>query len=185
MDFKILYQKYLANACTPEEKAFVEAEIERAKAVSEEMFKEHTRIELTPAEDQDVLRARKKWNTATFVKTAVISVLSCVVVGCVTIAAVYGISISSANRNMKYDNQQAEQAVKEYIYQHAAANYSIPNASIDTVYVKEEDRDLEMKGPLRKSYYMIEYEAKLPGYSFEVEMNSRTGEITITDVDRY
>lgn len=184
MDFKILYQKYLANECTPEEKAFVESEIERAKMVSEELFNEHMRVEFKPCCDQDAMLARKKFNKINFIKTLAISVLSCILVGVLTLALIYGISVSSAKNNMKYTAQQGEQAVREHIYNHMVTNYALQNLGIDTIYVKEDDRDLEIKGPLNKSYYLIEYEIKLPGYEAEAEMNSRTGEIVITDVER-
>lgn len=181
MDFKKLYPKYLAGECSDEEREFVEAEIERARVVSEEMFKGQSNVELKPAGDEDVLKAKKKLNVRTFIKTVVISIISCLVLAGIGIAVILGLAISGAKSNLNYDEMQAEQIAKEYVYSYAKEN-SYGDGS-NSPFISEQDKDLQFKSPLSRSYYIYEYEIQNGEYEFEIEFNSQTGECVITDVD--
>lgn len=184
MEFRDLYKKYLAGECTDEEKKFVESEIEKAKIVSDELFKDRGSVDLKEVTDEEVLRAKKKFNIKTIIKTAVISFVSFVLLVGITVGVIFGLAINGAKSNIKYNDQQSQQAVKEFVYNNALEMYEIENITPEMIYVKEEEKELQIQSPPHRSYYIIEYEIIVKGYEFEVELNSRTGDMIITDVDR-
>ncbi|MCD8391051.1 MAG: hypothetical protein LUD03_04340 [Firmicutes bacterium] len=186
MNFKELYQKYLAGECTDEEKAFVEGEIKRAQIVSDELFKERKPVEFKPVTDEEVLKAKKRFAAGNTIKTVAISLIIGVVLVAVTAAAVFALAVHGARKNMRYSGAEAESMIAEYIVDYVEANMGkhIKGEDVNISYIYEDERDLQMRFPLNRCYYIFEYEVLASGLEFEVEFNPKTGECIITDVDR-
>lgn len=186
MEFKELYQKYIDGSCTDEEKAFVEDEIRRAKAVSDEIFKEHRAVELTPVTDEEVIKAKNKFETKNLIKTVVISLAIGIALIAVVTAAVFGLAVHGARKNTRYSGAEAETMVSEYIVDYVGTNMGrqISGEDINISYIHADERDLQMRFPLSRCYYIFEYDVRAAGFEFEVEFNPKTGECIITDIDR-
>ncbi|MCC8160512.1 MAG: hypothetical protein LIO53_04235 [Oscillospiraceae bacterium] len=186
MEFKELYQKYIAGNCTDEEKAFVEEEIKRAQAVSDEVFKDRKAVEFTPVTDEEVLKAKNQFAAKNLVKTVVISLAIGIALIAVVTAAVFGLAVHGARKNMRYSGAEAETMVAEYIVDYVGTNMGrqISGEDININYIYEDERDLQMRFPLSRCYYIFEYEVRASGFEFEVEFNPKTGECIITDIDR-
>ncbi len=186
MEFKDLYQKYLAGGCTDEERAFVEDEIKKAQAVTDELFKSRSSVEFTSVTDEEVLSAQKKFVKKNTVRIVIISLVIAAALSAVTAAAVFGLAIHGAKTNMHYNAEESEAAVSEYIadYIQSHPNKRGKSADTDISYIYKDEQDLYIRFPLDRSYYIFEYEVLASGIEFEVEFNPKTGECIITDIDR-
>ncbi len=180
MDFEKLYQKYQEGTCTEEERIFIEGEIEKARKIT------LTMENLEPptykqAEEERANKAKKKFNLKLFIKATLISLIVFVLLGGATVGIIFGVAAGNAKNNTHTSKVEAKAIAVDCVYDYAVQNGYTGNK--DAVRILETDRDLRLQSPLRKSYYSYEFEVSVNYKTIEVEVNTRTGECRIIDVD--
>lgn len=180
MDFKETYKKYLAGEASDKEKAFVEAEIEKARMVNAEILSSANAEIKTPEEK---IKAKKKKSLRQTIKTIIISVIVFAIIFVILVGAVGILAISNAKNNLKTDETQAITAATEYAYIYARDNFAYAG-SMEQMVVKRETKELELHFPFNNCHYSYEFEF-VAGYTeIDVEVDASTGICRITDVDR-
>lgn len=180
MDFKETYKKYLAGDATDEEKAFVEAEIEKARTVNAEILKAS---EIKPETPEEKIKAKKQKTLRQTIRTIVISVIVFFVISTIMVGAVGVIAISNAKKNLNTDENQAITLATEQAYIYARDNLQYAG-SMEQMAVKKETKELEWRFPFKNCHYSYEFEF-MAGYTeIEVVVNADTGKASITDIDR-
>ena len=182
MDFKDTYKKYLDGTATDEEKTFVEAEIERAKLVNNEIISNAKVEEAKPAVNSTQKKEKSLRQT---IKTIIISIVVFLIVSIIAYATVSGISVSNAVDNIKVQPEVAKEDALEYAYMYARDHYGYSGSMEMLISVQESDsRELVFKFPLSKCYYMYEFEFVAGDIEFEIHVNSSTGMPHLVDVDK-
>lgn len=176
MDFEKAYQKFLDGTATPEEIEFVRSEINHARKLTAVIDGDRRGI-TTEADSEKVKKAAKKFNFRMTVKTVIIVVLSVVIVTGAVLGAFFGVSVSSAKRNTKITAEDAERIALAY------AEENFPEETGAT-YVKDTDRDIEIKGEITKSYYIYGVELSRGLLEIDVEISGKTGEIIYAHAER-
>ncbi len=194
MSFEKLYEKYRNGTASEEEIAYVEEEIAKARKLGEileasekekgailpcgkENEKSAANGIFADADAEQVKKARKKHRLRSSVLTLCISLLSAALVACAVAGAIFGTAIGSAKKNAKITETQAKTIALEYY----SANCSSSEATGEA-YVKDFEKDLEFTKKLKNSYYKYTLEVgRLGGYKIEIEIDSRSGAVTLVD----
>lgn len=181
MDFKETYKKYLDGTATDEEKAFVEAEIEKAKLVNNEII---TNIKPDAVKAEAKVKAKKKKSLRQTIKTIIICIVVFIIISLVAFGTVYGLSIPKAIDNIKVQPEEAKEAALEYTYMYARDHFGYTGSMEMLVSDQEPDsRELEFRFPLNKCYYVYEFEFIAGDREFDVHVNSTTGMPYFADID--
>jgi len=179
MDFKETYKKYLDGTATEEEKAFVEAEIEKARMVNAEILSSSDTEKIS----EEKLKAKKKKSLRQTIKTIIISLIVFAIVFVILIGSVGIFAITNAKKNYHTDENQAVSLALEQAYIYARDNLHYAG-SMEQMVIKRETKELEWRFPLRKCHYSYEFEF-IAGYTeIDITVNADTGRAVITDVDR-
>ena len=182
MDFKETYKKYLDGTATDEEKAFVEAEIERAKLVNNEIITNTKAAEVKTASSE---KSKKKKRLRQTIKTIIISVVVFLIISIIAFVTVYNISVSKAVKNINVEPEIAKESALEYAYMYARDHYGYSGSMEMIASTQEADsRELVFKLPLSKCYYLYEFEFIAGDTEFDVQVNSSTGMPYIKDIDK-
>lgn len=194
MSFEKLYEKYMNGTASEEEIAYVEEEIAKARKLGEilessengngailpcgkENEKSAANGIFADADAEQVKKARKKHRLRSSVLTLCISLLSAALVACAVAGAIFGTAIGSAKKNAKITEMQAKTIALEYY----SANCSSSEATGEA-YVKDFEKDLEFTKKLKNSYYKYTLAVgRLGGYKIEIEIDSRSGAVTLVD----
>lgn len=188
MSFEKLYEKYLNGTASEEEIAYVEEEIAKARKLGEileaaEKSKAFGESELTTkkiladADAEQVKKARKKHRIRSSLQILIITLASAAVIACCVVGAIFGTAIGAAKKQLKISEEQAKIIAVEYY----SANCSSSQSSGET-YVKDFEKELEFTKNLKNSYYKYKLEVgRLGGYKIEIEIDSRTGAVTLID----
>lgn len=181
MDFKETYKKYLDGTATDEEKAFVEAEIERATLVNSEVIAAAKGSEKKAEEP----KPKKKKGFRHTLKIIIISVVVFVVASLITFVTLYSITFSNALDNIKVEPEEAKVAALEEAYKEAKYHYGY-NGPMEMLVAEQEfdTRELVFKIPLSKCHYVYEFEFVAGNIEIDVQVNSTTGNCVITDIDK-
>ncbi len=177
MNFEELYEKYKTGAADEQERAFVAAEIEKARRVSALLEKESSAVEgqILPADREAVRKARKAFNIRTTVRTAVICAICIVVLGALACGAIFGTAIVSAHKQKNLTEEQAIDAAKALL-----ATYDEGSDPVNMI-VSEAESELDMKIKLTETIYIYEITLVLNGYEYRVDVSAKTGYAVITD----
>ena len=180
MDFKETYKKYLDGTATDEEKSFVEAEIERARLVNNEVIS--ATAEKKSAEN--VKKSKKKSFKLTL-KIIIISIVVFAIVSLAAYATIFFVSVDNAVDNMKVEPEAAKMAALEYTYVYARDHYGY-SGSMEMLVADHslDSRELVFRFPLDKCYYVYEFEFIADNLEFDVQVNSSTGMPYIVDIDK-
>lgn len=184
MSFERLYEKYRNGTASAEEIAYVEEEIAKARKLGEilEAAESENRSSaaneiLEKAEEEQVKKARKKHGIRSSLRVLAISLVSAIAVAGIIVGSVFGAAVNAAKKQQKITESQAKTIALEYY----AANCSSSEATGEA-YIKEIEKDLEFTKKLKNSYYKYTLEVgRLGGYKIEIEIDSRTGAVTLID----
>ncbi|MBE6673213.1 MAG: hypothetical protein E7599_06810 [Ruminococcaceae bacterium] len=178
MNFDQVYEKYLNGTATEEEKAYVEAEIAKAKKLSEIIDSLEAKRVIESADTEKVKAATRTMKKKFGLRAALISLLVLVILGLSITVSILGYVNLKAHNAAEYDKQECFELAKKCVNDHGDV------LSTDLAVV-EWDRDLRIvNGKLSKAIYVYEIEVRKGTVEYEVEVNSRTGEAVIVDVDR-
>lgn len=182
MDFKETYKKYLDGTATDEERAFVEAEIERARLVNSEIIAVANGAQKKNTES---VKPKKKKGFRYTLKLIIISIVVFVVASLITFAALYSITLSNAFDNIKVEPEEAKVAALEEAYREAKYHYGYDGPMEMLVMGERPDtRELVFKLPLSKCHYVYDFEFVAGNIELDVQVNSTTGNCVITDIDK-
>ena len=172
MDFKSAYKKFLEGTATPEETEFVRNELAKARAVNDIDTAIKDNVVFSEKNSEEVKNVVKKTKKKSVLKTICISVASLVVITGAVLGTVFGIAVTSANKNMKYTlNRACEIAVTE-----VKQRFSLSEAK-----VTKREKDFRMVVDLTKSYYIYDIEVNdLKGTDYDVEISSKGHILSIT-----
>ena len=177
MNFDQVYEKYINGTATEEEKAYVEAEIAKARKLSEIIDSMDAKKVIEPADSDKVRNATKTMKKKFGLRVLIISVsvlliLTLAIAG--SIAAYVNVKASGA---AEYSKEECFELAKKSVNDHS------DSVSTDLIIV-EWERDLRIvNGKLSKAVYVYEIEVRKGYVEYEVEVNSKTGEAIIVDVD--
>ena len=172
MDFKSAYKKFLEGTATPEETEFVRNELAKARAVNDIDTAIKDNVVFSEKNSEEVKNVVKKTKKKSVLKTICISVATLVVITGAVLGTVFGIAVTSANKNMKYTlNSACEIAVTE-----VKKRFSLSEAK-----VTKSEKDFRMEVNLTKSYYIYDIEVNdLKGTDYDVEISSKGHILSIT-----
>ena len=178
MNFDELYEKYKNGSASPEERAYVEEEIAKARRLSSILDEIDAKRVVETADRETVRRARKRFDKRMTVKIVSIVVACLLLVFTVTSASIFGIAASAAKNAQEYDissaSDRALKCVSDYL--HASGDLA----------VSDFDRELDVKFPkLKDSIYIynITVSNSKNGIDYEIEVNSVTGASRLVDID--
>lgn len=176
MNFEEIYEKYKAGTATDEEKAFVEAEIEKAKKISSMLDEQPSEPVVEQADDETYKKAKKTFSRKTTLKVVIIVVCCIAIIGALVGGTVLGVSYYSASDAEELTEEQAIQAAKQCV----ADAYG---EDVEGLVHTDVEKELEMDRKLTKSIYVYEIEIKSTTCEYEVEVNAQSGFAHITDVE--
>ncbi len=172
MNFEQTYKKYLDGTANEEEKAYVEAEIEKSRRLLDMVdVKEEPKIEM--AERAVIKKAKKKHTLRSTLRTAGITLLIIAVIAGAVLGGVLGTAAVSAKDSLHPDLQTRGDAVN------FAKKFLIENGYSGSIEVIDCDRELEVRSKLNKSYYVYEIEVYTDYEDIDLRVDGRTGKVTI------
>lgn len=180
MSFETLYEKYMNGTATDEEIAYVEEEIEKARKLGEIIEASKAKpIEFEEADDESIKKAKKQHNVKSVLRAVVVSVAVLIVVAGAVLGGVFGTAISSAKKQVTIGADYAKEIAIDYY-----RNNYYSSGGLDKILVTNFEKDVVYGSNLAHSYYKYEIEVKQPGgYELDVEIDSRTGEVRVIDVE--
>lgn len=180
MSFEKAYEKYLDGTATEEEIAYVEEEIEKARRLSEIIESSNAKpVEYAEADEECIKKAKKQHGIRSIITAFVVSVVVLMVVAGAVLGGVFGTAVGSAKKGVTVGEAQAKELAINYY-----RNNYYSTSGLDKVIVTDFEKELEYTSNLAHSYYKYEIEVKQPGgYEIEIEVDSRTGEIVVVDVE--
>lgn len=198
MSFETLYEKYMNGTASEEERVYVEEEIAKARKLGEilEAAEKNKANSASPsggadgenaclapedilenADAEQVKKARKRHRIRSSVRALLISLVSAIVVAGAVTGGVIGTATGAAKKQTKISETQAKTIALEYY----SANCASSEATGDA-YIKNFEKDLEFTKKLKNSFYKYKLEvSRLGGYKIEIEIDSRTGAVTLVD----
>ncbi len=177
MSFEALYEKYQNGTATPEEVAYVEEEIAKARKMSEIMENYQT-PQIEEASVEVVHKAKKKFTIKSAIRTAIIALVVLVVGAGAVLGGVFGTAASAAADKQIVSREGAEEIAMRCVVN----NYP----DVGNLRVRDVDKDLEIRGRLTSAYYKYNVDVVAQnGMEFEIEIDSRTGQAILEDVDRF
>ncbi len=175
MNFEVVFEKYKNGTATEEERAYVEAEIAKARKLNEVIGEMDARRVVEPAEAPDVKKAMKKMNKKNGIRIAVISFIVVVAIALATVGGFLLYVNSTASNNAKYGEKQCIQIAKDSVADYRELNnLSSSKDKIDVGSV-EKDLDFERYSKISSAYYTYEIEIRVGYDEYEVSVNSVTG----------
>ncbi len=185
MRFDELYEKYLNNECTDEEKAFVEGELAKAMIVNEAV--NGRKVELKPAEDAKIKKVKKKFGWKMLLTAFIVTVAVLLVATGAVLGGVFGTAVGSAKKSDALGMDKASEQAADFVYAYLTGN-GYYSGTKEAMVVKDKEREFKMTTPLKNSVYVYEFEILAYGangdvYEVEVELNSATGKCEIVDID--
>ncbi|MBE6639485.1 MAG: hypothetical protein E7616_08590 [Ruminococcaceae bacterium] len=177
MNFDVVYEKYLNGTATEEEKAYIEAEIAKAKKLNAIIDQLDAKRVIQPAETKEVKQATKTMKKKFGIRAAAVSLAVLVILVLLIIGSIFTyIHIKAANK-AEYTKNECIELAKKSVNDHSDV------ISTDLV-VMGIDRDLRVyDGKLSRAVYIYEIEVRKGFLEYEVEVNTATGETVIVDVD--
>ncbi len=176
MSFEVLYEKYQNGTATPEEVAFVEEEIAKARKMSE-ILESYQVPEIEEASVETVKKAKKSFTLKTVLRTFAIVVVVLVVSAAAILGGVFGTATTVAS-----DTQTIS---KDYAIE--LAKWTVANRDGIVItgepIVRKVERDLELENGINHAYYKYCIELTANGYEFELEIDSRDGSLISFSLD--
>ena len=177
MNFDQVYEKYVNGTATEEEKAYVEAEIEKARKLSAIIDQMDSKRVIEPVNTDKVKAATKTMKKKFGLRALIISISVLIILALAIAASVAAYVNVKAYGAAEYTKEECFELAKKSVNDHGG--------SISTeLVVTDWDRDLRIEnGKLSKAVYVYEIEVRKGSVEYEVEVNAKTGRAVIVDVD--
>ena len=177
MNFDKVYEKYVNGTATEEEKAYVEAEIEKARKLSVIIDEMDAKRVIAPAKTEEVKKARKTMKKKFGICVVVISLTVLVSLALIITGTLFAYVNIKASGKAEYTKDECIELAKKSVNDHS-------DAVSTNLVVFEVDRDLRFyDGKLSRATYVYEIDVRKGFVEYEVEVNTATGEAVIVDVD--
>lgn len=183
MNYEEAFRHYREGTATEEEKAFVQEEIAKAKALSSLMDDQGLAVKPAPIKEADAKEVKDAkqhlvWKRVLAGLLAVIVLL--VALGAI-LGGVFGSAAGYADGNIAVSRTEARDIAADFALQDAARRGYIVDAN--GCYVESEreiDERFNFEGDLKSSYYSYKVDVTCyttDGYEleYEIEVNSHTG----------
>jgi hypothetical protein len=179
MDFEKAYENYKAGMASPEEKNFVENEIDKAKKLYS-LIDDLDRREsvIAPANIEDVKRAQKAHAKRSILRIVLIATIVLVLLSGIICAAVFGTAIDAAKKNLNISEEHAKTLALEFVDD----NYFVSGDG--AVIVTDIDRDLIISGKLKHTTYNYYVEVQNGAHMLvELIVDGKTGLVTLEKIE--
>lgn len=178
MNFDQVYEKYINGTATEEEKVYIESEIAKARKLSEIIDTMDAKRVIEPADSDKVKKAAKTMKKKFGLRALIISISALLVLALIAIGSVIAYVNVKASLASEYSKEECFELAKKSVNDHSDL------VSTDLTVV-EWEKDLRIiDGRLSKAIYIYEIEVRKGYVEYEIEVNSKTGEAVIVDVDR-
>lgn len=178
MNFEEIYGKYKNGTATDEEKRFVEAEIIKARKISaildEESYTANENI-LLSANNDDFVKARRKFNKKNTIKTIIIVVCCVVFLTIICIGTIWGIAIHYASKLIKITDEEAIEYAKQCVYEYDGTKSS-------SLIVDDVEMEIDMKTDITESSYTYEVDLRSGKNAYKIDVNANSGYAKIINV---
>ena len=177
MNFEELYEKYTNGTATDEEKAFVEAEIQKAKRLAQIIDEQDSKRVIEEAREETVKSSVKSFMRHTKRRVAIIVSVALILLLAIGVGGFYGFAAIKAGSNSVCDRDEAIEMAKKWMYDtHEKLNPS-------DLRVTEVDTDLALHHGLSKVFFEYDIEIEYNGIEYEFWINSSSGEVRLVDKD--
>ncbi len=178
MSFEALYEKYQNGTATPEEVAYVEEEIAKARKMSEILENFQTPV-LEEASVEVVKKAKKSFNLKTALRTLAIVLVVLVVSAGAVLGGVFGTAITAASDSQTISKEYAGEIAKWEVVNRDGIVFS------GEPIIYNIERELKIvDGNFKQSYYKYNVEIRTQnGYEIEIEIDGRNGQVLKFDLD--
>lgn len=193
MNYEEAFRHYREGTATEEEKAYVQEEIAKAKALSTLLDDQAIAVKPAPIKEADakeVKEAKQQLAWKRVLAGLLSMVVLLVIIGAV-LGGVFGSAAVYARDSVVFSKADAAQIATEFAYNDAVARFGFAG-SISDFYAeptREIDDKFNFESNLRGSYYT--YKVEVTGwttdgweYDYEIEVNAKTGSCSVLDLDR-
>lgn len=177
MNFEELYEKYTNGTATEEERAYVEAEIQKAKRLTQIIDEQNSKRVIEEAREETVKSSVKSFMRHTKRRVAIIVSVALVLLIAIGVGGFYGLAAIKAAGNSVCNRDEAIEMAKKWMYDtHEKLD---PN----DLRVTEVDTDLALHHGFSKVFFEYDIEIEYKGTEYEFWINSSSGEVRLLDKD--
>ena len=177
MNFDELYEKYQNNTATEAERAYVEAEIAKARKLAALIDEQDSRRAVAPAEKEKVTRYVAAFLKKTRLRVAAIVLAAFLCLSLLLTAGFFTALSLIASGNSPYNKEEAVELVKKWMVD----SYGITDTG--ELRVTEVDKDLAMHHGFGRAYYEYDVEIRYQGNEYEFWVDATDGEVRLVDRD--
>ncbi len=177
MNFDVVYEKYLNGTATEEEKAYIEAEIAKAKKLNAIIDSMDAKRAIAPAETEEVKRATRTMKKRFGLR--VLAIVLAVLIGAtvIVVGTMVGYVHVKASGRAQYNRSDCIELAKKSIADHS-------DVVSTELFVGDVDREVRFyNGKFSDATYVYEIEVHKGAVEYEVTVNTATGQAVIVDVD--
>lgn len=169
MKFEELHVKYQNNTATPEEIAYVEAEIAKAKALAAIIDEHDARHAIAPTEDENVKKSVKSFLKKTRHRIALFVLAGFLLLSSLGVGGFFTAASIKATSNSSYNKQEAIELCKKWVAD------THPTVKADEIFVTDCERELVLHHGFSRAYYEYEIEIVYENLEYEFWVNAKTG----------
>lgn len=183
MRFDEAYEKVLNGTATDEEKEYVREQVKKAEQIDNLLRSEERAPVTTTADTETVRKARKQFTMKGAVIVVMIVMLCLIIVAGAVCGGVFGTAVGAARKADLISSAEAQRIAED-----AAVNRVAEREDGKlTPHIKEFDKELEIAPKLNESVYIYTFDIQIATdrwmYEVEVEVNAKTGQTRIVDLD--
>ena len=177
MNFEELYEKYINGTATEEERAYVEAEIQKARRLTQLIDEQDSKRVIEEAREETVKKSLKSFMRHTKRRVAIIVGVALILLLAIGVGTFYGLAAIRAHSNSVCDRDEAIELAKKWMHD--------THESIDLkdIRITEVDTDLALHHGFSKVFFEYDIELEYKGVEYEFWINSSSGEIRLIDQD--
>lgn len=193
MNYEEAFRHYREGTATEEEKAYVQEEIAKAKALSTLLDDEALAVKPAPIKEADAKEVKEAKQQLIWkrVLAGLLSIVALLLILGAVLGGVFGSAAAYAKEAVVYSKGDATQIATVFAYNDAVAKFGF-TGDISDFYAestREVDSKFNFEGNLKGSYYTYKVEVKgwsADGweYEYEVEVNSKTGSCSVLELER-
>ncbi len=183
MNFEEAFKHCQEGTATEEERNYVKSQLDAANSFLDNQ-PEVMETPIKEAEKKDVKKFKKKLKK--LILTPVLIVLGIVIVAGSVLAGVFGYSATSAKQKVVYDRFTCVDIAIDEAVEWIKYNAPNGNQNIDDTMLRIEDVDRRFifdNRNLEGSYYVYQVELEYGEIDFDIEIDTRTGELRYIGVE--
>ena len=182
MNYEDAFKHYREGTATEEEKAFVQEEIAKAKALSTLLDDEALAVKPAPIKEADAKEVKEAKHQLIWkrVLAGLLSIVALLVIIGAVLGGVFGSAATYAKDSIVYSKAEAAEIATEFAYNDAVNRFGFTGSVTDF---------FNFEGDLKSSYYT--YKVEVTGWSedgwefeYEISVNSKTGSCSVLELER-